>query len=128
MGAIEQLPNAIGFADQRSRLLMLELEFAMTFVDVARTTCIPESEAKNLQSAWQPTAPSARWLPTALIARPKTGQGSTGCQIRSGGLCSAGWTESADSSTAGARLPMIKRQLGYMKVRFKGLVKNIAKS
>lgn len=53
MGAIEQLPDAVRFPDQRSRLLMLELEFAMTFVDIARVTPIPESQAKNLDSAWK---------------------------------------------------------------------------
>jgi hypothetical protein len=53
MDATHQPPALYRFAEQRRRLLMLELEVAMTFVDIARTAPIPESLAGKLENAWK---------------------------------------------------------------------------
>ena len=53
MGAIEHPPDPFTFVDRRSRLLTLELDLAMTFVDIARTTNIPKSQARDLENAWK---------------------------------------------------------------------------
>ena len=69
MGAIEH-PDPVSFA-KHSRLLLLELDLAMTFVDIARTTGIPESQAGNLENAWKAYCAICEMLAEGIDCSPE---------------------------------------------------------